>query len=116
MPVGRKAYVGTQCAMNKKGELSAVNAADRLSRLEDKLDRIAESVIRTEEQLSVVRAMVAEHDARTVQAIEAAAKANERVNALEVMFSVPFKWVKIMAAIAGALTAVYSAWKLLGKG
>lgn len=90
-------------------------SAERLTRLEDKLDRIVESVIRTEEQLSVVRAMVEEHDARTVKAIETAAKAHERVTALEVMFSVPLKWVKITAAIAGAITAVYSAWKLLGR-
>jgi hypothetical protein len=88
---------------------------DRLDRLESKLDRVTESVIRTEEQLALIHRVVLEHDARTVKAVESAQHAHRRVDSLEVLFTVPFRWLKVAGAVAGALTAVWTAWKLLGK-
>jgi hypothetical protein len=85
----------------------------RIDRLEEKLDRVMESSIRTEEQVKLVYTLLEQHDAKAVRAVEAAARANDRVEALENMFHIPFKWVKIVAAIAGAVTAVVGAWKLL---
>jgi chromosome segregation ATPase len=85
----------------------------RLERLEEKLDRVMETSVRSEEQLALVYRLLEQHDARAVKAVEEAARAHDRVDALEALASVPLKWLKALAAVAGAVTALFTAWTLL---
>lgn len=88
---------------------------ERLDRLEDKMDRVSESVIRLEEQAKATFALLQAHDAKGARALEKAEVLEDRLDGVEAMWHVPYKWAKIIAAILGAITAVYTAWKLLGR-
>ena len=84
-----------------------------LNRLEDKVDRIAESVVRLEEQQKQAYELLIAHDRKGTRALEKAEAVEDRLDAVESMWKVPIKWAKIVATIAGAVTAVYTAWKVL---
>lgn len=88
---------------------------DRLLRLEEKTDRIAESMIRLEEQSKMTHALLERHDASGRKALDKAEALEDRMDAQEAMWTVPFRWVKIIAAVAGSVTAVWTAWKVLGE-
>lgn len=88
---------------------------DRLLRLESKVDNLTEVVIRMDEQQKRTHELLIKHDAKGQKALDKAEGLEDRMDAQEAMWRVPYKWTKILAAIAGSITAMYTAWKILGK-
>jgi len=86
----------------------------RLTRLEDKLDKVAESVVRMEEQHKATHALLLLHDAKGAKALEKASALEDRMDASAAMWKVPVKWSILLGKVAGAAAAIYGVFKLIG--
>jgi hypothetical protein len=87
--------------------------SNRLNRIEDKLDNLTTDVIRLQENLKTTHELLIRHDASGRKALDKAEALEDRMDAQAAMWTVPFRWVKILAAVAGAVTAIWTAWKVL---
>lgn len=98
----------------KRKREPSVNQESRITRLEDKLDKLADSVARLEEQGKATHSLLIKHDATGAKALEKANTLENQVIKLEELYTVPYKWLGMIAKIASGVAIAYGAGRLLG--
>lgn len=107
----------------------------RFQRLEDKLDKLTDAVSelhgdmkvvkhtlgehdaslgRLEESVKSTRMLLEKHDAKATTALLKAQEVERDLTEVKAFWTVPLKWAKVIGIMAGAASALFGVWKLLG--
>lgn len=87
----------------------------KIDRLDEKVDRIDVSLARLEESVKSTHMLLEKHDAKATTALIKAQEVDKDLQEVKALWTVPLKWAKVIGVLAGAASALYGVWKLLGK-
>jgi hypothetical protein len=85
---------------------------ERLSKLENKVDKIDERTVRMEEQAKLTHSLLQIHDAKGAKALEKAVLLENRLDLAEAKRKAPVEFIMLVGKVATALAAIYGVYRI----
>lgn len=85
----------------------------KLDKLDERVDRIDVTLGRVDERLRSTYELLEKHDTKATAALLKAGEAHQRIDKHEALITVPLKWARGIAILAGGISAAYGIYKLL---